>query len=142
MISNLKQALRVTPIHKDGDINNYRPISVLPVLSKIIESAELYIFFLLIIIFQTLVNLASDPITLLPLHSDVSDYILQNMDQGLVTGALFLVLKKAFDIVNYDILLKKLHNYGVTGNTLNWFKSYLSGRMQAVNVNSTLSEKK
>ena len=54
---------------------------------------------------------------------DVSDYILQNMNQGLVTGALFLVLKKAFDTVNYDILLKKLHNYGVTGNTLNWFRS-------------------
>ena len=36
--------------------------------------------------------------------------------------------------------LKKLHNYGATGKTLNLFRSYLSGRMQAVNVNSTLSD--
>ena len=62
------------------------------------------------------------------------------MNQGLVTGALFLDLKKAFDTVNYDILFKKLHNYGVTGSTLNWFRSYLGGRRQAINVNSTLSD--
>ena len=56
---------------------------------------------------------------------DVPDYILWNMNKGLETGALFLDLKKAFETVNYDILLKKLHTYGVTGNTLNWFRSGL-----------------
>ena len=71
---------------------------------------------------------------------DVSDYILNNMNKGLITGALFLDLKKAFDTVDYDILLQKLYNNGVTGNTLNWFKSYLSDRMQTVNINSTLSD--
>ena len=137
---------KVTPIHKEGDkydVNNYRPISVLPVLSKIIERAvhdQLYSF----LTDNNILNSCQSGFR--RNHStsssliDVSDYILQNMNQGLVTGALFLDLKKAFDTVNYDILLKKLHNYGVTGNSLNWFRSYLSGRMQAVNINSTLSD--
>ena len=137
---------KITPIHKDGDkydVNNYRPISVLPVLSKIIERA----------IHDQLYHFLTKNGVLNPCQSgfrrnhstattliDVSDYILNNMNKGLITGALFLDLKKAFDTVDYDILLQKLYNYGVTGNTLTWFKSYLSDRIQAVNINSTLSD--
>ena len=71
---------------------------------------------------------------------DVSDYILNNMNQWFVTGALFLDLKKVFGTVNYDILFQKLQIYGITGGTFDWFKPYLSGRKQAVNINSTLSD--
>ncbi len=142
-----KQA-KVTPIYKDGDkcdVSNYRPISVLPIISKIIERAvhnQLYRF----LTENNILNACqsgfrsnhSTTTTLL----DVSDFILSNMNQGNVTGALFLDLKKAFDTVNHSLLIEKLKSYGVTGNTLKWFISYLSGRTQAVNVNSTISDSK
>ena len=54
----------------------------------------------------------------------VTDYILNNMNQGKVTGALFTDLKKAFDIVNNDLLLlQKLESYGITNSALSWFFS-------------------
>ena len=46
------------------------------------------------------------------------------MDNGFVTGVLFIDLKKAFDTVNHDILVKKLRYYGIDNNELLWFKSY------------------
>ncbi len=74
----------------------------------------------------------------LTLHStattviDVQDFVLMNMDEGKVTGTIFLDLKKAFDTVNHSLLLKKLKIFSIRDNELNWFKSYLSCRMQSV----------
>jgi hypothetical protein len=70
---------------------------------------------------------------------DVQDFILKNMDTGQATGAIFLDLKKAFDCVNHVLLLNKLSEFGITGNTLQWFRSYLNNRNQAVNINSSIS---
>ncbi len=139
---------KVTPIFKAGDkddVNNYRPISVLPVISKIIERNvhnQLYDFFTT----NNLLNQCqsgfrkhhSTATTLL----DVTDHILNNMNNGMITGALFIDLKKAFDTVNHKLLLQKLQSYGINGCTLHWFSSYLCKRTQAVSINSTFSDVK
>ncbi|XP_072024930.1 protein mono-ADP-ribosyltransferase PARP14-like [Amphiura filiformis] len=53
------------------------------------------------------------------------------MDEGKVTGAIFLDLKKAFDTVNHELLVNKLRKYGISDIELNWIKSYLNNRMQS-----------
>jgi retron-type reverse transcriptase len=64
---------------------------------------------------------------------------LYNMDRGLLSGVLFLDLKKAFDTVDHHILLSKLKLYGIRGNSFKWFDSYLKGRNQICSMNGKLS---
>ena len=64
----------------------------------------------------------------------------QALDIGKVLVGVFQDLKKAFDTVDHKILLDKLFKYGVRGNILNWFKSYLSNRKQYVNWHGSNSE--
>ena len=61
------------------------------------------------------------------------------MDKKLVTCGLFLDFSKAFDTVNHDILLSKLYSYGIRGNPLRWFESYLYNRNQVVKISDTIS---
>ena len=61
------------------------------------------------------------------------------MDRGLLSGVLFLDLKKAFDTVDHHILLSKLELCSIKGTSLKWFESYLSGRNQIWSVNSRVS---
>jgi len=61
-----------------------------------------------------------------------TDKILKAMDQGNLTGALFIDLKKAFDTLPHESLLRKLKSYGITDITLAWFSDYLSNRNQVV----------
>ena len=80
-----------------------------------------------------------------PHHSTESILIkmtdeLEAMDQGLFTGAIFLHLRKAFDVVNQELLVAKLQMYGCSSLALLWFKSYLSDRRQCVNIARTLSD--
>jgi len=63
-----------------------------------------------------------------------ADEIFMNMDKGLVTGSVFIDLAKAFDTVDHDILHSKLEYYGVCDESLPWFKSYLTGRKQFVQL--------
>ena len=71
---------------------------------------------------------------------NVTDRWLSNIDKRLVTGALFIELRKAFDTVDLQILLMKVqHYYGLSGTELKWFSSYVSDRLQSVSINGTLS---
>ena len=64
-----------------------------------------------------------------------------NIDKGMVSGVIFLDLKKAFDTLDHAILLKKLSDYGVQGQTASWFKSYLKDRQQFCVINGLSSRK-
>ena len=64
------------------------------------------------------------------------------MDTGLINGVLFLDLRKAFDTVDHQIMIRKMYLYGVKDNALAWFTSYLSNRTQVCKVNNTVSSAK
>jgi hypothetical protein len=141
----LKQC-RVVPIFKAGsntECDNYRPISLLSSISKILEK----------IVAEKLVShLTSNDLLyihqygFLPKKSTehnllhVINYISKSLNDGNYCIGVFLDLKKAFDVCSHSILLKKLEKMGVRGTSLTWFKNYLSGRTQYVDINGTKSE--
>ena len=61
------------------------------------------------------------------------------MDKGLVTGAVFLDLAKAFDTVDRSLLFEKLASSGLSNDSVNWFKSYLTNRNQLTALTNTVS---
>ncbi|XP_072016559.1 uncharacterized protein [Amphiura filiformis] len=147
-VPNEWKEARVTPIHKGGDkddLNNFRPISVLPIISKILERSvheQLYTYI------QENNILSSNQSGFRPNHStqstliDVTDHILTGMEERKATGIVFLDLRKAFDTVNHDLLLKKLYGIGIRDMELTWFTSYLKERTQATAIGGTLSDQK
>ena len=137
---------RVKPIYKQGkkaDVDNYRPISVLPVLSKILEKHICHHFMAYLNAHCLLYKQQSG---FRPQHScetillKLTDEWLEAMDNGLFTGVVMVDLRKAFDLVNHELLLKKLELYGLYLNKLNLFNSYLNGRYQKVCIYGKLSE--
>ena len=68
-----------------------------------------------------------------------TDHILENMDKKMMTGAIFIDLKKAFDLVNHEFLLHKLEHYGIRGGSLCWFENYLTTRGQKTKYVKELS---
>ena len=120
---------RVTPIFKSGarnDVNNYRPISVLPPVSRIMERAIQVQF----LAFLTELDLLSDYQSgFRKKHSTetavvyLTDYILEHMGRQMIAGAVFIDLKKAFHLVDHECLLFKLEHCGVRGSSLDWFRN-------------------
>lgn len=140
---------RVVPIFKKGDRThpgNYRPVSIVPIFSKIFESLILN----QISSFFETNNMLSDcqfgfrggkSTTQAVLR--VVDQILNGFENKDTVFMRLFDLSKAFDCIPFNILIDKLEYYGVVGSTLNIFKSYLNNRSQFVSVegnNSTLKE--
>ena len=134
---------RVTPIFKEGDKDdksNYRPISVLPAISRLFEKLttdQLYQFMEKNGLFSTdQSGFLRQHSTLTSLLKSTDDWY-RGLDLGKLVGMVFIDLRKAFDTVDHSILCQKLKHYGIRKRELSWFKSYLSNRKQFCRVSGT-----
>jgi hypothetical protein len=141
----LKSAI-VTPIYKSGvmtEPGNYRPISILTFFSKLLEK----LYFNRLTSFVNAHNVLhphqfgfrANYSTSLALAHVVSS-LLTKVKSTKSTVLCLLDLKKAFDLVNHNLLLTKLSKYGIRGLPLQWLGSYLDNRSQRTRVNNILSD--
>lgn len=142
---HLKHSI-VILLHKNGDksqIHNYRPVSLLNSVSKIIEK-----------IVKNRISHYLENNNILSNRqygfrnglgtenaiANLTKIISSNLDKGIKCIALFLDLAKAFDTISHKILLHKLQRIGIQGQLFNWLVSYLKNRSQRVDINGTLSD--
>ena len=137
---------RVEPLLKKGKaylFSNYRPISLLPSLSKVYEH----------VVFEQLLNYMEvnslfykDHYGFRPGHSTelassrFVNELVQNMDNFKIPTSILIDLSKAFDTLNHDITLNKLKFYGISGIALKFFSNYLTGRLQYVDYLENTSQ--
>jgi hypothetical protein len=144
IVPNVWKKATVCPIHKKGsksEVTNYRPISLLPIPSKIMERC----------VFESVydkVNPRLHPLqhgfrkglsttTQLLLVYDEVGSVLDNRGQ---VDAVYLDFSKAFDSVSHTLLLEKLKSFGFHSTLLGWFASYLANRIQEAVVEGSTSE--
>ena len=140
-VPDILKLANVCPLHKNGDpydSRNYRPISLLPIISKLLEK----------VVHRQLVEHLQHPSNAHGLpheqfayrhhHSceDALTLAVNNwqlmLDEGSVCGVVFADMSKAFDRVDHGLLIQDLHELGISGISLRWFCSYLSSRFQRV----------
>ena len=147
LFPDVLKVAKVIPIFKNGeecDPANYRPISILPILSKIVERL-IYNRMLEHLNINSIITdkqfgfikgLSTESAIIKMLNNLISD-----LDKGKHVIGLFLDLSKAFDVISHEILTLKLKHYGFQSDTLALLKSYLSNRFQYSYVNEKLSQK-
>ncbi len=145
--SELKSA-RVFPLYKKGnklDTGNYRPVSILCIVSKLMEiviheQREDYLLKTKILFqFQSEIRKSHSTESCLLF---LTDKIKKEIDQGKLCGIVMLNLQKSFDTVDHYILIFKLRTLSFNNMALKWIESYLSDRLQRVDINGTLSAPK
>ena len=143
---DLLKIAKVTPIFKKGHkylFENYRPVSVLPSVSKVFEKV---IFKQLYDYFMTNKLLYSSQYGFRKYHStelailELTNRVIKEMDQNRIPINIYLDLSKAFDTLDHNILLNKLEYYGLKDNSLSLLNSYLSNRSQYVVFNNCHSD--
>lgn len=136
---------KITPIYKGGqkdNMNNYRPISIISIFSKIIEKL---IKRRMLKFIRKYIELDEYQYGFLKNSStlsaavDLVHFISRALDRGEIVTAVFVDLRKAFDVVSIDILLNKLQKMGFRGIIFDLIKSYLCDRQQYVNYNKLSS---
>jgi hypothetical protein len=135
----------ITPVHKRGnmhDFNNYRPISILPIISRVFERLN----------FQLKDFLEENSILSSQQHGfrlgrscqtallSLTSRLFNNRDKGLISVVAALDYSKAFDSLNHNILISRLRSCRLSNSCVSWFKSYLYGGLQRVRYNQVLSE--
>ena len=123
---NKMKIAKVIPLYKSGEKNiftNYRPISLLPQFSKILEK----LYNNRLDKFLNKCNILSPN-----QYGFRSSMSTTSLEQNKYTVGVFIDLNKAFDTVDHDILCKKLHFYGLRGVAQEWIQSYLENRKQFV----------
>lgn len=142
--TDLKLA-KITPIYKKQsktEVGNYRPVSILSVVSKIFEKA----------VYEQVNQYLTEHKILYELQSGfrpsystdsclihLTDYIKSEQDKGKYTGMVLLDLQKAFDTVDHSILLQKLEAIGLHKSAVDWFRAYLNDRQQCVDIGGVMS---
>ena len=135
-VPNIWKEANVSPIHTKNDpsdVSNYRPISLLSTVSKVLEKMYINTFFTF---FQTITH--SFLIGVVPGDSTVNQLIdiyntfCKALDEGKEVRAIFCDISKAFDRVWHKGLLFKLKSAGISGSLLTWFSDYLNDRKQRV----------
>ncbi len=132
---------KICPIHKKDDdtlFTNYRPISLIPAISKIFEKVifkQLYEFF------QANKLFYNSQYGFRTKHStefaalEVIDRIMVEMDKNDFPINIYLDISKAFDTLDHNILIDKLSYYGINGIALKHFQNYITDRKQFIEIN-------
>ena len=142
----MKQA-DVVPLFKSKEryfVNNYRPISLLVTISKILEKV---VYIRTYNFLCTTNQLYQSQYGFRKGHSCENDIcqlvgiIAKNREEKKHTVGIFIDLSKAFDTLNHSMLIEKLSRYGIRGTSLNWFRSYLHGRSMRAKCTSNITGK-